>query len=380
MMMRARVFGLAAVLLASPSLVVAQNSIYGVRGLGFPGRPLSARARSLGGGPAAFDGASAVNPAAVVGFPQVTAFAVSSSEFRGYAIDGLEVNGIRSTRFPLAAVAGRAGRLPLGFALSFGTYVERTFDITNADTILLRGASVAIEDRIVSDGGIADVRGALGWQPHPKLQIGAAAHLLSGSTALRAQRVFSDSAYLTYQQDAKTEFSGAGISAGLVLTVLPGLRVAAAGRFDTHITGKVDSGSSGQVDLPLTLTGGIELSPLPAIRLSATVSRRSWSDAANDLGTGESAFDTWDIGTGLEIGGAATGTSRVPLRVGFRYAQLPFAPGTEQPREIDFSMGTGLIFAGSRAMLDFALERVLRDGAGVRERAWQVSLGMTVRP
>ena len=151
-------------------------------------------------------------------------------------------------------------------------------------------------------------------------------------------------------------------------------------RLDTRASATVDSVPASPFELPVSLAGGVELAPAPPIRLAATLQWRSWSDARGDLLPGERARNTLEIGTGLELGGAATATSRVPLRLGFRWAQLPFSPNREKPREIDLSIGTGLVFAGNRGLLDVAVERVFRDGAGVSERAWQVTVGMTVRP
>lgn len=117
------------------------------------------------------------------------------------------------------------------------------------------------------------------------------------------------------------------------------------------------------------------------IKWSSTVTWKSWSDAADGLeaaGNGK-AFDVLEVGSGLEIGGGAGG-SKLPIRLGVRYAQLPFSPTSDRPRELDFSFGTSLLIANDRGIIDFGLERLLRDGAGARERAWHISFGITVRP
>lgn len=379
MIRRAAVLLGTVIALAVPSAAVAQGSVYGVRGIGFPSRPLSARSRALGGGPAVFDRASPVNPAAAAGFPQLTAIAVSSTEYRGYEVDGTRVDGIRSTRFPMGLIGGRIGSR-LGFSISFANYIERSFDFTSADTLMLRGVAVPVSDRIQSDGGIVDIRGAIAWAPVRSFRIGVAGHLISGSTKLRVRREFGDSIYRPFDLEGKATFAGSGVSAGMIWMVLPGLQVAGTARVDTRATTTIDSVPAGRFELPVSLAGGVELAPVSAIRWSATVQWRSWSDASGDLSPGELARNTLEFGTGLELGGAATGSSGIPLRLGFRWAQLPFSPSSEQPRELSLSIGTGLVFAGNRALLDAALERVFRDGAGVAERAWQVTVGMTVRP
>jgi hypothetical protein len=70
----------------------------------------------------------------------------------------------------------------------------------------------------------------------------------------------------------------------------------------------------------------------------------------------------------------------MPVRVGVRYATLAFSPTDQQPHELNFALGTGIVFAERRAIIDVALERTMRDGGGASERAWQLSLMMTVRP
>lgn len=379
MMRSARVVFLL-VALAVPAQLLAQVSVYAVHGIGFPGRPLSARSRALGGGSALFDPASAINPAAPIGFRRPTAMAISGTELRTYEVAGVAADGLRNTRFPLILVGGRVSRR-MAFAASLATYAERTFDITASDTVILRGTPVGVSDRIVSDGGIADIRGALAWAVSARLSVGVSVHALSGSTKLQVRRTFEDSSFRSFRQEGRSSFWGLGAAAGFLWSALPGLDLGGAVRFDGGLDVTLDSVKVGEFNLPTTITGGVRLTPVPALRLTVTGQWRSWSDAAADVAAaGTTAFDTWEIGTGLELGGAATGTSRIPLRLGFRYAQLPFAPDARRPRELDFSAGTGVAFANSRGLLDVVVERVLRDGTDVRERVWQISVGMTVRP
>ena len=86
------------------------------------------------------------------------------------------------------------------------------------------------------------------------------------------------------------------------------------------------------------------------------------------------------MGSGLEITSGPGGGGRFPLRLGVRYAQLPFSPSDAQPREWNFSVGTGARFAANRAVIDIALERFQRDGAGARERGWYLAVGFTITP
>ena len=52
-------------LILAPAGAAAQSSQFGVRGLGMPGRPLTARAFATGGAFGLFEGESGLNPAAL---------------------------------------------------------------------------------------------------------------------------------------------------------------------------------------------------------------------------------------------------------------------------------------------------------------------------
>jgi hypothetical protein len=366
------------VALGGATPLAGQTSIYGIRGLGLPGRGLSPRARAMGGGLGAFDPASPLNPATVGGFPQVTAMAALSADFRGYEIGETAVGGLHATRFPLVAVAGRLPRLRLGYALSATQYTDRSFDVTVIDTVALRGADVVVVDRSTSSGGVADLRGALAWDVGPRLRIGAGMHIITGSAKLTLTRQFSDTTYLDFRRVSEERVSGLGMSAGAVWAPTPRVLLSLAGRFDTEADLELDSTPTGKVDLPVTALVGLELRPLRALRWAGTFIWRSWSVADPDLTS--RAFDTWEVGAGFELGGPESGASRIPLRLGARYAMLPFSPTDDQPHEVDVALGTGISFAESRGLVDVVLERAFRSGAGARERAWQFSLSLTVRP
>jgi len=376
--MRPGLFGGALLLLAvAVGDVAAQTSIYGVRGLGFPGREASSRERALGSGFLALDPGSPVNPAAVAGFGSVTVQIMAETNLRSYSVDTVDVDGLSSTRFPLALLGGRVGSTPLSFGLSFAQYTERSYDLTYADTVELRGQQVAFEERTTSRGGITDVRGALGYRLSTKLWVGAGFHMLTGSAKLSFLRAFADSAYRPYRIETEESITGLGASAGVIF--VPGARVALglSVRSDTRADVKVDSVTAANVDLPVTIVGGVRLVPIAPLRWVTSVVWRSWSTADDDLVA--RAFDTWEVGSGLEIGGLDAGT-RIPIRLGFRYATLPFSPTDEQPHEIDLALGLGVVFAASRGLVDLAVERVVRTGPGSDERGWQLSWTVTVRP
>ncbi len=366
------------VLLVGTGDLAAQVSVYGIRGLGFPGRALNARTRALGGGLSVLDPGSLINPAAVAGYRAITAQMVAESDFRSYSVDTVHAGGLSSTRFPLGQFSGAVGNTPFSFALGYAQYTDRSYDLQGLDTIMLRGQPVGFEERTTSRGGMVDIRGALAYRLGTRLRLGIGAHMLTGSAKLTLSRVFSDPAYQRYRVESEETLRGYGLSAGAVWLPASPLVIGLAVRTDTKATVDVDSLRVGSVDLPVSITGGFQLTPRRAVRWSASVAWRSWSSANADLAG--RAFDTWELGSGLELGAADAGGSRFPLRVGVRYATLPFSATDQQPHELDVALGIGAAMAGGRGVVDVALERAMRRGGGASENAWQFLWTVTIRP
>lgn len=362
-------------LLLAPAAAEAQNSIHSILGIGFPGRAHSPRARALGGGWSVLDRTSAVNPATVA---EITALSVNTSfatTFREYTALGTRATGLRETRFPFAMVGGGVGRLPLSFAVSYSIYAERSFDIRLTDTVTIASAPTEVMDELSADGGVVDVRGALGWRLSPTVYLGAAVHRITGSTRAKARRDFVGSELRDFADETIVSFAGYGVSAGLhVMSADRRVRVGVAGRYDARLTSEVAGGSTQEVSLPVSLDGGVSLVLTDALRWSASGTWKSWSRAEE---TDANAFDIWGVGSGFEVGSL---TTKFPLRVGARYGTLPFSATEDQPTEWALTAGTGTRLASNRALIDATVERIMRDGGGATERVWYVSVGITIIP
>jgi hypothetical protein len=369
-------------LAALPGLVEAQASVYGVLGIGFPGRTISVRTRALGGSMAAVDAASATNPAVIALNQRLTVSGLSQTTSRNYEAGDTSVTGLSDTRFPFAMVAGPVQRSPIAFGVSYALYSERSYDIVTTDTVTVRGEEVGVADRLKSDGGIADVRAAVAWRVSRRVLFGAGFHLLSGSTREELEREFENPIYAPVSQRGDVDYSGWGISAGVVVTPASRLRFGVSARRDSKLNIEDQLLPTIEVQLPWTFAASVTVAPFQVMRWSVGGEFRNWSIASDDVPetTQLSVFDTWEVSSGIEIGGPDAGSSKFPFRLGFRYATLPFSPVDEQPTEIDLSAGSGILFAGNRALFEFSVERVLRDGGGASERAWQIAIGLTLRP
>ena len=370
-----------AVALLAPSASFGQNSVYGVRGIGFPGHPTSVRARSLGGGWSMFDNFSSVNPATTASFATLSVSSIYGTTVRNYSIDTTAVSGLVETRFPHAILGGNLPGTPLSVSFSISTYAERSYDVSTSGSGIILGETVEIEDRFASDGGIVDSRAAIGWRVSNTFQLGAGLHLLNGSSRLSAQREFVGTDLVTFDVDSDISFSGVGVSTGM-LWRSPGSRIqlSASGRWDNKLTASIEGQTETRVDLPASVSGGMSLMLTNSLRWSTSATWRQWSVSASSAVPGNAApaqaFDTWQVGSGFEVASLET---RFPLRVGARYATLPFAV-TGQPDEFVLSFGTGSRFAAGRGRLDVVVERLMRQGAGARERGWHFAAGITVTP
>src|SRR2546423_8952103 len=163
---RAALAGLAVlVLTVSPSTrLPAQDSQFGIRGLGTPGKSESVRARSTGGAFALFDAFSPLTDASLAEVRRMSASLTSATSWRSFTAGGADAS-LHGTRFPALVVAGPlTRRIVLGGG--FSTYLDRSFGIITHDTIDLRGVQQPITDEVRSDGAVSDLRLAAGVRVH----------------------------------------------------------------------------------------------------------------------------------------------------------------------------------------------------------------------
>ncbi|MEP7176231.1 MAG: hypothetical protein ABI860_06730 [Gemmatimonadales bacterium] len=370
------------VLVALPAAAAAQSSQFGVRGLGMPGRALSARTFSTGGAFGMFDPESALNPASLGGATLLTAGFGTLQDFR-HVENPAGSETLRETRFPHITVAGPVRGMPLVAGVSFSNYTSRDFTVATADTVILRGVLVPVSDTLASRGGLSDLRFAAAYRVREDWVFGGAFHVITGSTRLRARRAFADTTYQVVTQRSELSYAGIGLSLGLIRNFGPAFSVAASVRSDGKVNVDRDSTRVSTIDLPYTFGLGLRWHARPALELASDVVVKTWSGANSDLlaqgGTG--ADNTVEVSLGAEYSPDVRRPTRRPVRVGVRYGTLPFSlvPG-RQPHELGVSLGSGLRFAQDRAGIDLGVERVWRSAGEYSERAFLVNLGVTVRP
>ncbi|HWC74012.1 MAG TPA: hypothetical protein VG454_08745 [Gemmatimonadales bacterium] len=345
----------------------AQDSQFGINGLGTPGKWESVRARSAGGAFAPFDPFSSLTDASLVDVRRLTGSITGAMSRRTVQANGSEAP-LRGTRFPVFVVAGPLNRrIVLG--AGFSTYLDRTFGIGLHDTIDIRGTPVPITDQVTSDGAVTDLRVSLAGRLNRWIAIGGGFHLLTGSTRVVATRTFGDTSYRTTTFRAQVAYRGEGASVSTLLDLTPALRVTGWYRADSKLDADVLGKMVASNDLPNSYGAGAQWRLASELTLAGTAAWRDWTASAPN---GHNTFN-WSLGT--EIGAPGSG-----LRLGARGGQMPFGAGAAAPTEFGLSAGLGKQFSAGRGRIDFGIEHLERSGTGLNESVWTFLLGLTVRP
>jgi hypothetical protein len=384
--MRMRLVALAALVagpLALPANLPAQSSLFGVRGLGLPGRPLTPRARATGGSFGLFDGESDFNPAAMGNLKSVAAAFVLTPTWRHWEAP-LGTASLRDTRFPLIFVGGPVPGTRLGLGVSLGSYADRDFRLASRDTVLLRGQAVEVHDTLSSLGGLNQLRFAAGYQVSPRTTLGAAVYWITGSSRLTAHRTFGDTTFLPIRQASELSYQGVGVALGVTHELTSRILLGAVLRSDGKASINRDSSHVYNVDLPYSLSAGAEVHASRRLTVAVSGSFRTWSSANGDLVKqgGVGARNTVELAFGGELVRNLRRPTVLPIRLGVRYADLPFPVAAGQhPKELGLSAGTGIRFAEDRAGFDVSIEQAWRtEGSPYKERAFSVVFGLSIRP
>lgn len=375
----------------APRGAAAQGSLSG-QGFGYPPGQLSTRALGTGGGLAEFDPASPLNPASITAFGR-TAFAFQyDPEFRTTTAPTATGTGTAHNtiaRFPVVAL-GVPIRRRFTFGLSASTFLDRSFTTQYPTTTVIGGESVSANETIESRGAIADVRLGVAANVAPWLQVGVAAHRLTGQNRVVSGRQFlgADTAQFGSVNDSTTiDYVGAAYSAGAVVTPVRGFSLAGSLRRGGHLRSERNDSVTARANAPDRAGIGLRVDRVTGATFAVSYAHTTWSRMR---ALGSAALDPRDANElmgGVEAVGPALGGAPLILRAGARRRTLPFAIDSARIRETAFSGGLGLPLAGGRALADLTLQRANRTPDGgtaaiqrAREHAYTLSLGFTIRP
>lgn len=366
-------------LLATPAIVTAQGSV-GVQGFGYPAGGLSAHAAASGGAFAEFDYASTRNPSALLGWGRGGMYFSYAPEFRALRAGG-QTEKSTTARFPGAVAAFQMGSRAVG-ALSWSTLLDRTWETIVRDQQVLGVDTVAYTERVQSTGAINDLRLGVTYSVTTNVAVGLGLHGYTGENRLTLRRQFDDSlAYGTLARQLTLGYLGNAVSLGATWRVRPNLAVAASARAGGALDLRVADTLIASGKVPSRYGLAVRYDGLPGASVAFAMERVEWS-SMRDLSTSSlGVHDTWEYALGAEVAGPRMRGTPSLVSLGYRQRDLPFSVVGGAPRERIFSSGWGIPLAGPRAVLDLALQRATRGPvSSVKETAWILSVGATIRP
>lgn len=372
------------------------QSLFSATGLGIPQDATDARARILGGLGIGLLGlnASLVNPASPAGTLRKGASAVMVSSPRTASL-GNERGYATGTRFPLV-------RVVLPFATrwvataAYGGFLDQSWAIRSDRMEAIGPDTVPVVDNIQSTGGVGQYRIGLAYALGPRIALGIAAGGYSGQQQIILHRQFTDTTTLTevesFQSRLARSYYAPLISAGVRWDPVTFARLGASVTVPGKLSVKAEQGvfEDRTVPLPVQVAGGASAYLSPGLLLAASARWSGWSVANDALTTANTpagvaaARDTWEVGGGLEYGSTARQSRAMPVRLGFRYAQLPFSFNGQVPSEWAVGGGLGLRAGPStdpQALIDLGVERGARGSTangGLQETFWRISLSVSL--
>ena len=351
-----------------------------VQGFGYPPGQISTRAEGLGGGPAELDAASALNPASVVDVGPAQLYFQYDPEFRTVSSNGATSKST-TARFPIVNfILPLGSRMSLGFGSS--TLVDRSSLTKSSILQVVDTTTVPVSQSVKVLGAIDDVRLALGYALSPTLRIGLGAHRLTGSNQVTLSQRFPDSAKFTnITQASRLSYSGTAISGGFELHPSKLLAFGFSGRKGGTLRAESGDTVIATAHAPDHYGASVEYTGWGGVSLSARVGRDQWTAMRPLASPGVTAYDSWDIGGGIEADGPHLIGRSSLLRLGVRHRTLPFSTTGSSVSELSLGGGLGIDLAPNRARLDLGLVRAGRSsGDAVKERSYILSVGLRVVP
>jgi hypothetical protein len=381
---KTRLFAAIALVLVGAATAEAQGAL-STQGFGYPSGQISTRVRAIGGAAAEFDPISTLNPASLSEWVRASLYIQYEPEFRRLT-NGAASDQSTIIRFPLFA-----GGLPVStratLGLSASTLLDRSWSTRSTGQQVFDTTLVDYTDVFQSLGALTDVRLAGGFAPSRTLRVGVGLHAITGQNRLLASRTFDSeqATFAPFGQVASVTYSGSAISAGFSWRPMRSLGLAGSAKRGFALKASVNDTSLGDGRVPDRVGAGARLELFTGTELYVRADRVWWSlltplSASGGAGTAVGQ-DSWELGAGLEGRGPTIFTRPVHLRLGADRRTLPFLAAGSEVREFLIAGGFGVPLAFGRSTLDAAVQRAARNSdIGVSERAWTISVGLTVRP
>jgi hypothetical protein len=368
-----------AALATAPLAGAAAQGTIGGQGFGYPAGQMGARSAATGGALSPFDAISPVNPATISEWQRTVLFFHIEPEYRSTDNAGNSAS-TRLSRFPLAGGATRI-RGRGAFALTFSTYLDRTWETTAVTPGVVDGDEVDITTRNASEGAINDVRFALAWPIGTRIQVGGAYHAYTGENRLAIAWDFPDDRpFGDVAQQMRLSYSGRAASAGAVFSIPDVAAASVYGRWGGGLKLRANDTLVSEAEMPDHLGVSLRYSGLRGTTFAAGWERVQWTAMRNLGSTALGVRDGDKVSFGAETRGPTVGRTPVFVRFGGSRRTLPFDALGREVTETLLGIGAGFPVAAGRGNIDFALQRASRSAGGASERGWLFMLGIAISP
>jgi hypothetical protein len=367
-------------LIAVSAVARAQGAV-STQGFGYPAGGLSTRAEAGGGAFAEFDFLSTRNPSGILGWGRGGLYFQYDPEFRSVSAGG-KTNNTMTARFPLTAASVQLGPRVI-VSLSSSTLLDRTWATRVRGAEILGTDSVAYEERVESNGAINDIRLGGALSITQGLSVGVGVHAYTGENRVHFLRQFDDSLkYGALNRQLTLGYLGKALSVGATWRPNRTLAIAASARGGGSLDMRVSDTVVTSARAPSRYGAGVRFDGIPGVSFGFSADHTSWSNMSSlSVSSSLVARDAWEYDFGAEMTAWRMGPLPALLYLGYRDRDLPFSTTGTVIAERAISTGVSMPISGPRAVLDVALQRASRTSvAGVKEGAWIMSFGVTIRP
>lgn len=385
--------GAAALLMSVASIAAAQSNL-STQGFGYAPGQLSSRALATGGAVGEIDPWSPINPSSIAVFSTKVLFFQIEPEYRTVTTPS-GTDRTTTARYPVIF-----GAMPVGdrwvMSLGASTLLDRTSSTTFRRVQPFGADTQTVTTKYDLNGAINDVRLAAATTAFSWLRIGIGAHAFTGRNLVTVGQSFRDSVgFAGFQLQRNLGFSGGALSLGGQINAEHFVAAASVRHGGTMRMSASDT-LLATATVPDHYGFSLAYVGIKNSAIAFRASHENWS-AMNGFASAEQASscpsgtcgalssfhgrDAWDMSVGADMEGPRFGDYGVQLRAGYRNRTLPFDVGSHEVTERSITGGVGTLLGAGHIGVDLGIARATRDASTTAsERAWTVSIGLTVRP
>ena len=370
---------LALLVVGAPRPLLAQ-SLIGSEGLGIPLEALDGRSRALGSvGVGLFGGAVLPTDPARASRITVPSISVTIQPSRGAASIGDQSVPIEGTRFPLLSASYPVGTHGVA-TLSYGGLLEQNWKAERTLRIAQAHDSIDVADSYESDGSVGAARigfarvfpGGFSLAANFGFHTGTQVRDFSRTIGVVEEEEEEGSGD-RFRERGRWDMTGTTFGLGAMWDFREFLRISGSftwsGDLRATPVGQTEGGEA-RFALPTELRIGASAALTPVVAATFGFARADWRPA--DTGAGAAARGAvTSFGGGVEWSGTELFGRSLPVRVGYRRAELPFSIDASTPTEGAFAAGLGWNLVETEtliiAAIDFSFERGTRATDSISE-------------